>query len=98
MLSTFPICRIVDPTTEMICGVQVAFEVLVKPGSYVLSEKNIGASHELDPQIPNHALQWSTTELENVIQIGLLVKVDVPNRPKEVGKNTRRKSSFCDII
>ena len=55
---------------------RVAFQVLIRPKSYEVSQQTIGATSQIDPKFSNQELEWSTKERGAVIVYGLLVKLD----------------------
>ena len=57
---------------------KVAFQVLIRPGSYDISEETVGATGKripVDSHFSNEQLEWSTKEKVATILYGLLVEL-----------------------
>ena len=55
---------------------RVAFHVLAHPNSYITGSETIGARGEVDPEIPNERLEWSTKQQGSIVNLALLVKLE----------------------
>jgi hypothetical protein len=57
---------------------KVAFQVLIRPGAYEVSQETVGATSKgisVDSHFANHQLEWSTKEKVATILYGLLVEL-----------------------
>ncbi|CAD5115981.1 DgyrCDS4912 [Dimorphilus gyrociliatus] len=60
-------------------NVKVAFQVLIKPGTYKIGKETIGTSERIDQRISNDEIEWSTKRRGVIIPYGLLIKVTKEN-------------------
>ena len=68
--------RYEDKETGTTYNSQVAFQVLITPGSYEVGKETVGATHDIDPRFSNQELEWSTDQRGSTIICGLLVKLE----------------------
>jgi hypothetical protein len=54
---------------------QVVFEIFVDPDSYSVGKQTIGLTGRIDPEIPNHEIEWTTVAQGSTVLYGLLVKL-----------------------
>ncbi|XP_028399681.1 neuralized-like protein 4 [Dendronephthya gigantea] len=65
----------VDPVTKKTVSVQVAMQVLIRPGSYDIGKTTVERAQPFDANFSDDELEWSTKERGAVIVTGLLVKI-----------------------
>ena len=64
-----------DPVTKKTAYAQVAFQVLIRPGSYQVGRTTVERAQPFDTNFSDDELEWSTKERGAVIVTGLLVKI-----------------------
>ena len=70
--------RFVDPDSGKAYNAKVAFQVLIRPRSYMVGMETVGATQQgtnIDPHIPNNEIEWSTKEKVATILYGLLIEL-----------------------
>lgn len=78
-INIFPLCscRFVDPKTHNKLLVHVAFQVLVRPGSYKVGPPSIaGVSHSIDPYLDLDSSEWVTKEKGATLLQALLLRLE----------------------
>ena len=56
---------------------RVAFQVLIKPGSYKVARETLGCGHKpIDDEFDNSEIEWSTKEYGTTVLYGLLIKAE----------------------
>lgn len=65
-----------DPITDETLTAKVVIQLFIKPGSYQVGSRTIGAVSEIDPNISDKELEWTTTEPDSTRLFGLLIKLD----------------------
>ncbi|XP_013418417.1 neuralized-like protein 4 [Lingula anatina] len=65
-----------DATTEKNYVARVAFQICIRPDSYVVGDQTIGALSQIDPKFDNQEIEWATEERGSTVLYGLLVKLE----------------------
>ena len=56
---------------------RVAFQVLIKPGSYKIDKETLGyGQKQIDSEFDNSEIEWSTKQYGTTILYGLLIKAE----------------------
>lgn len=77
MMQVLVIYRFVDPKTRNKLLVHVAFQVLVRPGSYKVGPPSFeGISHCIDPQLDPDSSEWVTKERGATVLQALLLHLE----------------------
>uniref|UniRef100_T1IVE5 NHR domain-containing protein n=1 Tax=Strigamia maritima TaxID=126957 RepID=T1IVE5_STRMM len=65
-----------DPKTKRLLHTHVAFQILVRPGSYKIGPQRIGAREPIDSHFSNSDVEWFTKEKGATVLNALLIKID----------------------
>ena len=65
-----------DEETKTIYNSQVAFQVLIAPGSYEVGQSTVEEDYCFDPRFSNQEIEWATNQRGSIVLYGLLVKLE----------------------
>ena len=72
----FP-CSYKDGVTKKNYKCRVAFQVLIKPGSYTTCTETVGyGDRQIDNEFKNSEIEWSTKQIGATILYGLMIKAE----------------------
>ncbi|XP_065890678.1 neuralized-like protein 4 [Dysidea avara] len=54
---------------------KVAFQALIRPDSYSVGPQTTGRKSPIDPPLPNSEMEWSTSDSDDIILYGILIKI-----------------------
>ena len=67
------------PSQDVPVNVKLAFQVRIRPGSFVMGKQTIRsgpqANHPIDSHIDNNEIEWSTEERAAIVPVALLIKI-----------------------
>ena len=69
---------------------RVAFQVLIRPGSYRIGQETVGAGSKgikIDEHFSNDEIEWATKEKVATILYGLLVELRLPKESLPLSSN-----------
>ena len=65
-----------DVVTKKSYQARVAFQLLIKPGSYRIGSQSVGANESIDARFSNNELEWTTKERGATVLSSLLIRLD----------------------
>ena len=82
IVKLFIICSFYDSVTNKNYKCRVAFQVLIRPDSYVVGKETLGYGEKVfDKEFKNTEIEWSTKQYGATILYGLLIKAE-EQKPK----------------
>ena len=72
------LCSYKDTVTKKHYKCRVAFQVLIRPGSYTAGRETVGFGdgRQIDNEFKNSEIEWSTKQIGATILYGLMIKAE----------------------
>ncbi|KAK2160291.1 hypothetical protein NP493_1657g00048 [Ridgeia piscesae] len=77
-----------EEESKTVYNSQVAFQVLIAPGSYEVGKATVEEDHCFDPRFSNQEIEWATEQRGSIVLYGLLVKLEESKEQRQISNQT----------